>query len=161
MSVEIIVADYQDARQAADVLNLLNLYAMDGMGQGKPLSSDVQQRLIVELSKRPHAFSILCYVDGKAAGLANCFEMFSTFKARPLINIHDVYVHEEFRGLGLSHRLLDKIEAVARNKGCCKITLEVLEGNHPARKSYQKFGFQDYELDPAVGRALFWEKPLD
>jgi hypothetical protein len=30
---------------------------------------------------------------------------------------------------------------VARQRGCCKITLEVLEGNAVAQASYGKFGF--------------------
>lgn len=39
----------------------------------------------------------------------------------------------KFRGLGLSQRMLHKVEDIARQRGCCKITLEVLEGNAVAR----------------------------
>ena len=160
MVVEVMVADYGNPEQGDDLVYLLNLYSQDEMGQGAPLSADVQANLITELAKRPHAFSVLAYVDGKAAGLANCFEGFSSFKAKPLINIHDVFVHGDFRGLKLSHRILDAIERRARQIGCCKITLEVLQGNHPAKRSYEKFGFRSYELDPELGSALFWEKSL-
>jgi GNAT superfamily N-acetyltransferase len=160
MTVELIIADYENPRHGKDIVCLLNRYAQDDMGQGAPLAAAVQKNLVAELAKRPHAISVLAYVDGQAAALANCFEGFSSFKAKPLINIHDVYVHDDFRGLKLSHRLLEKIEEHARAIGCCKITLEVLDGNHPAKKSYEKFGFQGYELDPELGAALFWEKPL-
>ena len=44
--------------------------------------------------------------------------------------------------------------------GCCKLTLEVLDGNAPAKAAYEKFGFASYELDPAVGGALCWQKKL-
>jgi len=104
--------------------------------------------------------SLLCYVDGKPAGLVNCFEGFSTFSCKKLLNIHDIAVLEEFRGLGLSQLLLAEVEAVARHRGCGKLTLEVLEGNEPAKAAYKKFGFDAYQLDPALGQALFWQKPL-
>ncbi|WP_083234082.1 GNAT family N-acetyltransferase [Candidatus Marithrix sp. Canyon 246] len=119
-----------------------------------------KENLVIELSKNPDAFSVICYIDDKPAGLANCFQAFSTFKCKPLINIHDVVVAIKFRGLGISQLLLAKVEERAKEIGCCKITLEVLEGNETARKSYNKFGFEGFELDPEVGKALFWQKTL-
>ena len=107
-----------------------------------------------------HAFSVLAFVGGEPAGLVNCFEGFSTFACRPLVNVHDVVVKEPFRGLGLSQKMLQKVEEIARQRGCCKITLEVLEGNPVAQASYRKFGFDDSIFDPAHGRMLFWSKAL-
>lgn len=160
MKIEVVKADYLNAQHARDLCFLLNCYAEDPMGGGKPLSDYVQENLPKQLSEISNAFSIICYVDEQPAGLANCFELFSTFKCKPLINIHDLVVNQQFRGLGISQRLLEKIESIAREKSCCKITLEVLDGNVIAKNAYRKFGFSDYELDPKMGRALFWEKPL-
>ncbi|OSM02156.1 putative GCN5-related N-acetyltransferase [Magnetofaba australis IT-1] len=56
--------------------------------------------------------------------------------------------------------MLAEIEAIARARGCCKVTLEVLENNHAAQSAYRKYGFAGYELRPEAGRALFWEKSL-
>jgi ribosomal protein S18 acetylase RimI-like enzyme len=56
--------------------------------------------------------------------------------------------------------MLKEVEEIAKKKGCCKITLEVLEGNKVAQRSYKKFGFAGYELNPLMGKALFWEKPI-
>jgi len=56
--------------------------------------------------------------------------------------------------------MLQKVEEIARQRGCCKITLEVLEGNALAQSAYRKFGFDDSVFDPAHGRMLFWHKPL-
>ena len=91
----------------------------------------------------------------------NCFETYSSFKGKPLVNIHDVIVIKAFRGLGLSQLMLEKVEEIAKQKGCCKLTLEVLEGNEVAQHSYKKFGFEGYELDPAMGKAVFWQKSLN
>jgi ribosomal protein S18 acetylase RimI-like enzyme len=158
MNIEVKIADYLDKEQSIDIGYLLDAYSKDQMGGSQPLPESVRSNLANELSKLPHAFSIICYVNNKPAGLVNCFEAFSTFKCKPLINIHDVVVVNEFRGLGLSQPMLSKVEEIAKLKGCCKITLEVLEGNKVAQKSYIKFGFAGYELDPIMGKALFWQR---
>ncbi|AWH89967.1 GNAT family N-acetyltransferase [Limnobaculum parvum] len=160
MNVDIVIADYQNPTQGKDLLMLLDGYAQDPMGGGEALEPSVKASLLEELAKLPHAFTILAYVDNKPAGLINCFLGFSTFAARPLVNIHDVVVSPSFRGLGLSHKMMAKVEQVARDKGCCKMTLEVLEGNDVAKGSYSKFGFSGYELDPQMGKAVFWQKKL-
>jgi len=161
MKITLHRADYGDARHAADLGFLLNAYAEDPMGGGAPLPDAVRQNLAGALADLPHAFSFLCYVDEAPAGLVNCFLGFSTFKCRPLVNIHDIAVLPAYRGQGLSRLLLEEVEREARARGCCKLTLEVLEGNHPALRSYERFGFGAYQLDPAMGRALFWQKNLD
>ena len=69
-------------------------------------------------------------------------------------------VLEQFRGTGLNRRILDKIEAIAIEKGCCKLTLEVLSGNAAARASYEKFGFTAYRLGADTGAAQYWQKLL-
>jgi ribosomal protein S18 acetylase RimI-like enzyme len=158
MVIDVLRADYINAKHADDISYLLNNYAEDPMGGGAPLSDNVKQNLVKALSKLPHALSVISYVNDKPAGLINCFESFSTFQCKPLINIHDIVVVDEFRGLGISQLMLSKVEEIAQKKGCCKITLEVLEGNEIARNSYRKFGFNGYELDPEMGKALFWQK---
>jgi ribosomal protein S18 acetylase RimI-like enzyme len=160
MNIKVIEADYLDKRHEKEIPMLLDEYATDPMGGNKPLDEDVKNNLVKELSKLPHAFSIIAYVDGQPAGLVNCFEMFSTFLCKPLINIHDVIVLNKYRGNGISQKMLEKVEQIARAKGCCKITLEVLSNNEAAKSAYRKFGFSDYELDPEAGTALFWQKIL-
>lgn len=160
MNIQIRLANYIDKEDAKTLIDLLDAYAQDEMGGNAPLSDYVRQNLPGELAKRSFAFSVLCFVDGKPAGLVNCFEAFSTFKCKPLINIHDVVVVSEFRGLQLSQKMLQKVEEVAREQGCCKLTLEVLEGNEVAKRAYIKFGFAGYELDPKMGSAQFWQKEI-
>lgn len=160
MNIDVQRANYLDPQQAADIVFLLNGYATDPMGGGEALMPYVRQNLVATLATLPHALTVLCYVDGRPAGLANCFEGFSTFSCRKLLNIHDIAVLAEFRGLGLSQHLLRAVEGEARERGCAKLTLEVLEGNSPARAAYEKFGFGAYQLDPAMGQAMFWQKSL-
>lgn len=139
---------------------LLNAYAQDPMGRGMSLKPEVLRNITEHLDALANAFSILAYVNSQPAGLVNCFEGFSTFACKPLINIHDIFVLEAYRGRGISQKMLDKVEEIAIDKGCCKITLEVLSNNEIAKASYRKFGFADYQLTPEAGTALFWQKEL-
>ena len=160
MSIKIVQANYNDPQHPTHIIELLDCYATDPMGGNEALSDYVAQNLVYELSQRKNALSILAYVNEQPAGLVNCFEGFSTFKCKPLMNIHDMIVATEFRGLGLSTKMLKMVEEVAMERDCCKLTLEVLDKNYVAINSYKKFGFQHYQLDPVMGKAEFWEKIL-
>ena len=158
MKVELVRVDYLNEQHGSELLQLMNDFAKDPVAGGKPLPVHVQENLVAELAKRSSAFSFICYVDSEAAGLVNCFELFSTFKCMPLVNIHDLIVAKKYRGMGLSQLLLSSVEDRAKEIGCCKITLEALEGNKVAYMAYQKFGFVGYELNPEMGKAMFLEK---
>ena len=160
MTIKIIEVDYSNSQQAEDLVYMLNEYANDPMGGGEPLSNFARDNLTKELSQLPYAFSLLCYVDDSPAGFANCFESFSTFKCKPVIYIHDFAVKDGFRGRKLSQKILDQIESIGIKRGCCKITLEVLEGNTVAQNAYQKYGFKPYQLDSNYGSAQFWQKEI-
>ncbi len=159
IALAISLADYSDPRDAADVVSLLDAYARDPMGGGTPLAEDVKARLAGDLAANPHAFSLLARAGDEAVGLANCFMGYSTFAAAPLVNFHDLAVLPGHRGKGIGRALLGAVEAEALKRGACKITLEVLSGN-PARHLYAACGYGDYQLDPATGHALFWQKRL-
>lgn len=160
MQVKVIKVDYHNDRHARHLVELLDCYATDPMGGGVALSDFTAQNLVGELAKRNNAFSLMAYVEGQPAGLMNCFEGFSTFACRPLINIHDVVVAQEYRRMGVSTALFAQAEQEAKKRNCCKLTLEVLQGNAIAQAAYEKYGFNHYQLDELNGAAMFWEKKL-
>lgn len=158
--VRVVRVDYADARHARDLLMLLDEYARDAAGGGVPLSAHAREHLVPALAARAQAFSLLAYAGDAAVGLANCIEGFSTFAARPLVNVHDLVVLDGHRGRRIGQRLLQAAEQEARRRDACKLTLEVLTGNAPALRLYERFGFEPYVLDPALGQASFMHKPL-
>jgi ribosomal protein S18 acetylase RimI-like enzyme len=158
--ITIQIADLNNPAHASAVVYLLNEYAKDDMGGGEPLSTYTQANLVKEMAKRPTIHVVLAFVDGKPAGLINCIEGFSTFACKPLLNIHDVVVLAEYRGKSISSQLLKKAQAIAESLGCCKLTLEVLQGNKLAQAAYIANGFAGYQLDPEMGGAMFWQKKL-
>jgi GNAT superfamily N-acetyltransferase len=157
-AVQVRRVDYTAPQDRAALCSLLNHYAQDPMGGGEPIAPQALARLCDELAARPFAFSFIAWLGGEPVGLINCFEGFSTFKAQPLINIHDVMVESRQRGLGIAQALMAAVDAEARARGACKLTLEVLSGNTVALQSYERFGFAPYQLDPQAGQALFLQK---
>lgn len=161
MLIDIREADLSLPAHAEATVYLLDQYALDPMGGGDGLSAYAKANLVEQLRRRQWARVILAWADTEPAGLAICFEGFSTFACRPLLNIHDLVVVEKFRGRGLARQILHKAESLAREMGCCKLTLEVLEGNRVAQAVYRACGYAGYELDPAAGKAMFWQRQLD
>lgn len=160
MHVEIVDADFEDAAHRRGILDVLDSYAADPVGGGAPLSPDVRERLLPELRSHPTALVLLAFAEARPVGVAVCFLGFSTFRARPLLNIHDLAVLPEWRGRGIGGALLAAAEERARGRGCCKLTLEVQEDNGRAVSLYERFGFSDFVIgDSAPTR--FLTKPLD
>lgn len=158
--VQIVVANYDDAEHRAAIPNLLNAYAKDLLGFHKALDEQVLQNLVSGLEAFPTAIVLLARVEVAYVGMAICFLGFSTFNARPLINIHDFMVLEAYRNRGIGKTLLQAVERIARERKCCKITLEVQMKNAAARAIYQSFGFKASFLDPEAGEQLSLTKTL-
>jgi len=159
-TVNIIQADYDNPAHAAAIVALLDHYASDPMGGGAGLEAYAKNNLVAGLKNLPTSLTLLAQKGDDYIGLINAFTGFSTFKCRPLLNIHDIVVRSDHRGHGVARQLLQTLEDIAVERGCCKLTLEVLENNNVAKAVYQNFGFAGYELDPKAGKALFWEKFL-
>ena len=139
---------------------LLDAYAADPMGNGAPLSGEVRRTIIPGLREHPTTIIFLAYQRDEAVGLAVCFRGFSTFNARPLINIHDLAVLPTCHGQGVGRQLLQAVERKARLLGCCKLTLETQENNHRVRRVYEAAGFAQAVYEEAAGGALFLTKSL-
>ena len=162
--IRICRVDYADPLHARALVGLLDAYAHDPMGGGKGLSDYAKTHVVAGLASRPQAFSVLGFAQDAGqtpVGLVNCIEGFSTFAAKPLVNIHDVIVLPDWRGRGVAGAMLEAVLQIARDRGACKLTLEVLSGNQKALRTYAKLGFDAYQLDPEAGMAQFLQKWLD
>ena len=158
--IAIIEADLSRPDHQEVTVHLLNAYAMDPMGDGKPLSEAARRDVIPGLQQHPTTLVFLAYRDTEPVGLAICFRGFSTFAARPLVNISDYFVFPEHRGAGIGRLLLGAIEQRARDLGCCRLTLEVQENNHHAKRVYGAAGFSQAIYVPEAGGSLYLSKPL-
>jgi len=159
-SIQILEANLDLPTHQQAVLKLVDAYSMDPMGDGKPLSDEARKRLLPGLRQQPTTLILLAYKGDQPVGIAVCFGGFSTFAARPLINIHDLAVLPEYRGQGIGRRLLEAVERKARELGCCKLTLEVQEKNRKAKAVYEAAGFTHAVHQEGAGQCLFLSKRL-
>ena len=152
--MQVLIADLNLPLHAEAVVELLDMYCRDFFGNGAPLENDVRYHMIRGLKEAGGT----CFLaqDGDAfVGLAICLPSYSSFRAQPLLNIHDIAVVPSERGKGIGRMLLAAIEAEARRRGCAKITLEVRSDNALARDLYRRCGFKGTEPE-----TLFWSREL-
>ena len=95
------------------------------------------------------------------AGVPELLNKLKVVPAMAAVVNDDVAVLASHRGRGIAEAMLGEVERIARERGACKLTLEVLSGNTPALRLYQRVGFAGYQLDPAMGSAQFLQKWLD
>src|SRR4051812_28490504 len=155
-SIHVRPANLHDPQDAAAIVELLDMYSRHEFGSGQPLSPFVRQQLIPGLQQQPGCLVLLAYDDERPVGLAICFWGFSSFNARPLLNIHDLAVAPEARGKGVGWKLLEAVEAAARGRNACRVTLEVREDNETAKRLYERFG-----IVPGKPQNWFWYTTLE
>ncbi|MBI3326625.1 MAG: GNAT family N-acetyltransferase [Nitrospinae bacterium] len=159
-NIVIVEANLEDSKHQEAIIAMLNAYARDPMGSGRDLPRTVRTELIPGLRHHPTSLVWLAFHGEEPVGVAVCFLGFSTFAARPLLNVHDLAVISEYRRQGVGRLLLEHIEVKARALGCCKLTLEVREDNQPAQRLYREVGFGDMEVEHGAVRVRFLEKRL-
>ena len=88
----------------------------------------------------PFYYCLIAEYEGRPAGFAFYFFNYSTWVGRPGIYVEDLFVHPEFRRLGIGKALLKEVAAIALEKGCQRMQWEVLDWNTPAIDFYRAIG---------------------
>jgi len=108
--------------------------------------ADAKARLLlVGFSERPRFEVRLAEVDGVVAGYAFFFMTYSSFLAKPLLYLEDIFVLTEHRGIGAGRALFDACVTEARARGCGRMEWRVLTWNEPAIAFYRRRGAQNLE----------------
>jgi len=153
--IQIVEGDLNQLDQAESFLKLTAAYMADPMGESEPWTDDQRTLVIKEMKDHPSALVLFAKADNNYVGICTCFYAYSTFLAKPLLNVHDIYVEEAFRGNGIARKLLETAEQIAEKENCGKITLEVRKDNLNARDLYKRQGFTE-----APHSMFFWIKYL-
>jgi GNAT superfamily N-acetyltransferase len=88
----------------------------------------------------PFYSCLIAEEDGRPAGFALYFFNYSTWLGCPGLYLEDLFVQPEFRGLGIGKALLQRVAAIAVEKGCKRLQWEVLDWNTPAIDFYRAMG---------------------
>ena len=151
----IVAADLEDPEQCAGLVHCLDDYAAGPMGRGAGLSDEVQRALVPGLRQHPERLIRVALQGRAVVGAAVCFVGFSTFSAKPRLNVHDLCVLEPHRNRGVGRALLESVLEAARAVGCSGVTLEVRTDNEIAQRLYRSLGFSG-----GSAPMLFWERKL-
>jgi GNAT superfamily N-acetyltransferase len=87
----------------------------------------------------PFYFCLIAEHNGQTAGYAIYFFNYSTWVG-PGIYLEDIFVELELRGLGIGKALLERVAAIAVEKGCKRLQWAVLDWNTPAIEFYRAMG---------------------
>ncbi len=154
--IRVVEVNFENKTHCKAVVDLMNHYMQDEMGNHPPHTNESAIRLIDGLKRHCNKLCVLAEEDGNFVGLVNCFISFGTFAAKPFINVHDVVVLASARGKGVGRLMLEFVAGKAREMNCVKITLEVREDNASAKHLYNNLGYK--EGNPPMH---FWTKYLD
>ncbi len=155
MELSILKVDLQNEIHCRQLIKLLDDYMSDPMGNNRPMDHKIAPQIISGLKAHTAFLGFFVLAGDQYAGLANCNINFSTFQAKPLINIHDFIVAPMYRNIGAGSFLLRGIVNYALKNDFCRINLEVREDNITAKTLYKKMGFSD-----CVPRMMFWERKI-
>jgi GNAT superfamily N-acetyltransferase len=106
---------------------------------------------------RPAAECLVAEQGGAVVAFALFFHNFSTFLCKPGLYLEDLYVQPAARGTGLGRRLLQRLAAIAVERGCGRFEWSVLDWNVDAQAFYTRMGaavLPDWRIVRATGDAL-------
>lgn len=89
--------------------------------------------------------ALLAEQDGRAIGMLTYLPLYSSWRGRPALLIHDLYVRADARGTGAGKALIARLGDIGRERGCCRIDVNVLDWNERARAFYAGLGFAHNE----------------
>lgn len=106
--------------------------------------SDVCHATVENIGKTvfdEHAADVeFAVLDGKEVGFVLYYPNYSTFEAKPGIHLEELFVLEEYRGLGIGKALLQHVAQEAVRRGCARFEWVCLDWNTPSRRFYEKQG---------------------
>ena len=123
----------QFIRELADYEHLLDQVVAD------------EATLADQLFRQRRAEVLFALEEGQEVGFALFFHNFSTFLGRAGLYLEDLYVRPACRGRGVGRALLQKLAAIALERGCGRMEWWCLDWNRPSIGFYQSLGAEPME----------------
>jgi GNAT superfamily N-acetyltransferase len=105
----------------------------------------------------PFYFCLIAEHEGRPAGFAFYFFNYSTWLGQPGLYLEDLFIEPDLRGLGIGKALLERVAAIAVEKGCPRLQWAVLDWNTPAIEFYRAMGAEfldEWRTVRVTGEAL-------
>lgn len=77
---------------------------------------------------------------GQIVGFAAYYYQVVSFPAKKVLYLEDIYVQKACRGKGIGNRFLERLEEIARENDCLKMSWKCLGWNRSSRSFYEHIG---------------------
>jgi GNAT superfamily N-acetyltransferase len=126
------------------------------------LATGSHERMAEHLFGRawPRIDGLIAETASEPAGYAIFYGVYSSFWARPILWLEDLFVRERFRGLGVGRALIAEVARLGVERGCARMDWAVLDWNREAIGFYERLGarrgegWYTYQLGEERMRAL-------
>jgi aminoglycoside 3-N-acetyltransferase I len=95
------------------------------------------------LLSRPHVIALVALVDGQVVGGLVAYELDKLERARREIYIYDLAVAEAQRRRGIATALIERLRAIAAERGAWVVFVQADYGDDPAIALYEKLGTRE------------------
>ena len=106
---------------------------------------------------RQKAEVLFAVLEGREVGFALFFHNFSTFLGRAGLYLEDLFVMPEVRGRGVGKAILQRLAALAVERGCGRLEWWCLDWNEPSIAFYRSLGAEpmsDWTVYRIAGQTL-------
>ena len=128
-------ANKKDVSLILDFIKALAKY--EKMSDQVVASEDILREWLFEKKKAEVIFALN---ENKEVGFALFFHNFSTFLGRAGIYLEDLFVKEEYRGLGYGKALIKKLASITVERGCGRLEWSCLDWNKQSINFYLSLG---------------------
>ena len=128
-------ASLEDLTEVSELFNLYRIFYRQ--------DSDIERStaFIRERLLNNESDIFLAIVNEKAVGFAQLYKLFHYTKLQKQWLLSDLFVHPDYRGLGLSIALIDRSKKWNEETGGCGLMLETEKTNNIGNRLYPKCGF--------------------
>lgn len=121
-------------------------YEMTKELEAQPLDRSVATDLRADaFSENPPFEAILVYQGDILAGYLTLKNDYSTWTAKPVLFLEDLYLKKEFRGKGIGTEIFEYCRELAKERGCGRFDWITGTDNLKAQKFYEKMGAKRLE----------------
>ncbi len=107
---------------------------------------DAAREFLTErLSNRDSEIFVCETIDHKIVGFAQLFLLFSSTRMKKLWLLNDLFVNSEYRGKGISVKLIERAKKLVTDSAACAMFLETEKSNLIGNNLYHKTGFEQNE----------------
>ncbi|MFZ5791187.1 MAG: GNAT family N-acetyltransferase [Pseudomonadota bacterium] len=126
----------EDAAEIVAMVRELALFEREPLSSVEVTEADIRRDCF---GPNPRAEVLILEEEGAVLGFALFFHNYSTWLGRAGIYLEDFYLRPHARGRGLGRMVLAGLAQIARQRGCRRLELQVLDWN-PARGFYERIG---------------------